>query len=71
MKIGTFVFVPIEGTGLTVGEPYMYQPPEDSDFRSFGEQCFDTEPYLRIRIMFSHGTFEIDCDDVEVLSESR
>ena len=49
----------------------MYQPPEDSDFRSFGEQCFDTEPYLRIRIMFSHGTFEIDCDDVEVISESR
>lgn len=68
--IGTLVHVPCEGHGLIVGERYTYQPPNQPDADD-QDLCFDTESYDRIRIMFNHGTFEIDCDDVEVISESR
>ena len=63
MKAGDLVSVLGEGTGLIVGEPFESIP--------IGFDGDDFEPYLRAEVMFGHGTFACDLDEMELINESR
>tara|TARA_Y100000296_G_C4993928_1_gene166796 strand:+ start:322 stop:507 length:186 start_codon:yes stop_codon:yes gene_type:complete len=61
VKVGDLVLENFEGVGLIVTGPYVYK-------NSTG-MALDYDVVL---VKFLHGdTFEIDCDELKVISESR
>jgi hypothetical protein len=61
MKIGDLVLENFEGVGLVIKEPYVYE----------SKNRLDVDPYDVVLVRFAHDTFEIDCDELKVISESR
>ena len=60
MKIGDLVLENFEGVGLVIKEPYVYKS------KSPIALSYDV-----VLVKFAHDTFEVDCDELKVISESR
>ncbi len=60
MKVGDLVFENHEGLGVVTTDPYIYQPRDA-----------DTYDVVLVRFFQDGDTFEVDCDELEVISESR
>ena len=62
MKVGDLVLENFEGVGVVTLDPYVYKSKRPVD---------NPMSYDVVMVMFPHGTFEVDCDELEVISESR
>ena len=60
MKVGDLVIESFEGLGVVTTEPYVYQPKDA-----------DTYDVVLVRFFQYGDTFEVDCDELKVISESR
>ena len=60
MKVGDLVIQNFEGLGLVVTDPYVY--------KSIGGYAYDV---VLVRFFQDGDTFEVDCDELKVISESR
>jgi len=60
VKVGDLVLESFEGVGLVTADPYIYESKN---------RLFDAYDVVLVR--FPHGTFEVDCDELKVVSESR
>jgi len=65
VKVGDLVLENFEGPGLVITEPYKYYANKDFP-RDLGCEDYDV-----VVVKFAHGTFEMDCDELEMISESR
>jgi len=61
VKVGDLVLENFEGVGLVIKEPYVYE----------SKNRLDVDPYDVVLVRFVHDTFEVDCDELKVISESR
>jgi hypothetical protein len=55
-----------EGVGLVIKEPYVYESKNRLDVDPYSPFSYDV-----VLVRFAHDTFEIDCDELKVISESR
>tara|TARA_Y100001951_G_C11124793_1_gene174853 strand:- start:405 stop:593 length:189 start_codon:yes stop_codon:yes gene_type:complete len=62
VKVGDLVHENFEGVGVVTLDPYVYKSKRPVD---------DPMSYDVVMVMFSHGTFEVDCDELIILSASR
>ena len=64
MKVGDLVLENFEGLGLVTKGPYIYESSDPTG---------DVVPYDVVLVSFFQDgdTFEIDCDELKVISESR
>ena len=60
MKVGDLVIENFEGLGVVTTDPYIYQPSDG-----------DTYDVVLVRFFQDGDTFEVDCDELKVVSESR
>jgi hypothetical protein len=64
VNIGDLVFENFEGLGFVMKGPYIYES---------NDPAGDVDPYDVVYVkFFQYGdAFEIDCDELKVISESR
>ena len=60
MKVGDLVIENFEGLGVITTDPYIYQPKDAA--------AYDV---VLVRFFLDGDTFEVDCDELKVVSESR
>ena len=60
MKVGDLVVQDLVGLGVVTTDPYVY--------KSMGGYAYDV---VLVRFFQDGDTFEVDCDELKVISESR
>jgi len=60
VKVGDLVVQDLEGLGVVTTDPYVY--------KSMGGYAYDV---VLVNFFQNGDTFEVDCDELKVISESR
>ena len=66
MNIGDLVLENFEGVGVVMTNPYKYY----AKWRP-APNLLDDVDYNVVMVRFAHDTFEMDCDELKVISECR